>query len=55
LNAGHSGILYSIVLWVPDLRLAVCDVLIYGKVHKILLDWSTPGKHRAAQPSGCRS
>lgn len=36
-EVGHSDCAASTVLWVPDLRLAVCGDVVYGQCHQMLL------------------
>ncbi|KAJ0118487.1 Zn-dependent hydrolase [Diaporthe amygdali] len=43
-EVGHSDTYDSTVLWVPDLRLAVCGDVIYGEVHQMLLEANTKSK-----------
>lgn len=44
IECGHSDTFDSTVLWVPDLRLAVCGDVVYGDVHQMLLEANTPEK-----------
>ncbi|KAL1880685.1 hypothetical protein Daus18300_001299 [Diaporthe australafricana] len=43
-EVGHSDTYDSTVLWVPDLRLAVCGDVVYGEVHQMLLEANTKVK-----------
>lgn len=43
-EVGHSDTYDSTVLWVPDLRLAVCGDVVYGEVHQMLLEANTKAK-----------
>lgn len=38
IECGHSDTFDSTVLWVPDLRLAVCGDVVYGNVHQMLFE-----------------
>ncbi|KAF4414804.1 metallo-beta-lactamase domain [Fusarium acutatum] len=40
-EVGHSDTYDSTVLWVPDLKLAVCGDVIYGDVHQMLYEANT--------------
>ncbi|PLB47448.1 Metallo-hydrolase/oxidoreductase [Aspergillus steynii IBT 23096] len=44
IEVGHSDTYDSTVLWVPDLRLAVCGDVVYGQVHQMLGEASTAAK-----------
>lgn len=44
IEVGHSDTFDSTVLWVPDLRLAVCGDVVYGEVHQMLLEANTKVK-----------
>lgn len=44
IEAGHSDTSESTVLWVPDLRLAVCGDVVYGQVHQMLAEANTRAK-----------
>ncbi|OLN85533.1 hypothetical protein CCHL11_05760 [Colletotrichum chlorophyti] len=44
IEVGHSDTFDSTVLWVPDLKLAVCGDVIYGEVHQMLLEANTKSK-----------
>jgi glyoxylase-like metal-dependent hydrolase (beta-lactamase superfamily II) len=41
-EVGHSDTYDSTVLWVPDLKLAVCGDVVYGDVHQMLAEAKTP-------------
>ena len=41
-EVGHSDTYDSTVLWVPDLKLAVCGDVVYGDVHQMLVEANTP-------------
>lgn len=43
-ECGHSDTYDSTILWVPDLRLAVCGDVVYGQVHQMLLEANTKEK-----------
>lgn len=43
-EVGHSDTYDSTVLWVPELRLAVCGDVVYGQVHQMLFEANTPAK-----------
>ncbi|EGU81407.1 hypothetical protein FOPG_10092 [Fusarium oxysporum f. sp. conglutinans race 2 54008] len=43
-EVGHTDTYDSTVLWVPDLKLAVCGDVIYGDVHQMLLEANTKSK-----------
>ncbi|KAI1142080.1 Metallo-hydrolase/oxidoreductase [Hypoxylon sp. FL0543] len=45
-ECGHSDTYDSTVLWVPDLRLAVCGDVVYGQVHQMLLEANTKAKRQ---------
>ncbi|KIW79148.1 hypothetical protein Z517_08988 [Fonsecaea pedrosoi CBS 271.37] len=36
IEVGHSDTHHSTILWVPDLKLAVCGDVVYGEVHQML-------------------
>ena len=42
IEAGHSDTYDSTVLWVPDLKLAVCGDVVYCDVHQMLAEANTP-------------
>jgi glyoxylase-like metal-dependent hydrolase (beta-lactamase superfamily II) len=44
IEVGHSDTYDSTVLWVPELRLAVCGDVVYGEVHQMLLEANTKAK-----------
>ncbi|GIJ82121.1 hypothetical protein Asppvi_000624 [Aspergillus pseudoviridinutans] len=44
IECGHSDTYDSTVLWVPDLRLAVCGDVVYGQVHQMLFEANTKAK-----------
>jgi hypothetical protein len=43
-ECGHSDTYGSTVLWVPDLKLAVCGDVVYGQVHQMLYEANTKAK-----------
>jgi len=43
-ECGHSDTYDSTVLWVPDLKLAVCGDVVYGQVHQMLFEANTKAK-----------
>ena len=43
-ECGHSDTHDSTILWVPDLRLAVCGDVVYGDVHQMLYEANSPEK-----------
>ncbi|PLB40319.1 MBL fold metallo-hydrolase [Aspergillus candidus] len=43
-EVGHTDTYDSSILWVPDLRLAVCGDVVYGQVHQMLLEANTAEK-----------
>ncbi|KAH7053134.1 beta-lactamase-like protein [Macrophomina phaseolina] len=43
-EVGHSDTHDTTVLWVPELRLAVCGDVVYGQVHQMLLEANTRAK-----------
>ncbi|OAG33788.1 hypothetical protein AYO21_12118 [Fonsecaea monophora] len=43
-ECGHSDTHDSTVLWVPQLKLAVCGDVIYGQVHQMLMEANTKAK-----------
>ena len=43
-EVGHTDTLDTTVLWVPDLRLAVCGDVVYGDVHMYLVEANTREK-----------
>ncbi|EAU30130.1 predicted protein [Aspergillus terreus NIH2624] len=45
-ECGHSDTFDSTILWVPDLRLAVCGDVVYGDVHQMLLEANSPEKRQ---------
>ncbi|GKT46122.1 uncharacterized protein ColSpa_06303 [Colletotrichum spaethianum] len=44
IEVGHSDTYDSSVLWVPDLKLAVCGDAVYGEVHQMLFEANTKSK-----------
>lgn len=44
MEVGHSDTHDSTVLWVPELRLAVCGDVVYGQVHQMLFEANTAVK-----------
>ncbi|ETS77182.1 hypothetical protein PFICI_11056 [Pestalotiopsis fici W106-1] len=46
IECGHSDTYDSTVLWVPDLRLAVCGDVVYGEVHQMLFEANTKKKRQ---------
>ncbi|CAH0055997.1 unnamed protein product [Clonostachys solani] len=44
IECGHSDTHDSTVLWVPDLKLAVCGDVVYGQVHQMLFEANTKSK-----------
>ncbi|KAM0553986.1 hypothetical protein ACHAPJ_007061 [Fusarium lateritium] len=44
IECGHSDTHDSTVLWVPDLKLAVCGDVVYGQVHQMLFEANTKVK-----------
>lgn len=44
ISCGHSDTYDSTVLWVPDLKLAVCGDVVYGQVHQMLFEANTKAK-----------
>lgn len=44
IETGHSDTHDSTILWVPDLRLAVCGDVVYGQVHQMLFEANTAAK-----------
>ncbi|KAI1412249.1 Metallo-hydrolase/oxidoreductase [Hypoxylon sp. FL1857] len=46
IECGHSDTYDSTVLWVPDLKLAVCGDVVYGQVHQMLLEANTKAKRQ---------
>lgn len=44
IQVGHSDTYDSTVLWVPDLKLAVCGDVVYGEVHQMLREANTKSK-----------
>lgn len=44
IECGHSDTFDSTILWVPDLRLAVCGDVVYGNVHQMLFEANSPEK-----------
>ncbi|KAH8692303.1 beta-lactamase-like protein [Talaromyces proteolyticus] len=47
IECGHSDTYDSTVLWVPDLKLAVCGDVVYGKVHQYLFEANNEEKRKA--------
>ncbi|KAI1440900.1 Metallo-hydrolase/oxidoreductase [Annulohypoxylon stygium] len=43
-ECGHSDTYDSTILWVPDLKLAVCGDVVYGQVHQMLMEANTKSK-----------
>lgn len=43
-ECGHSDTHDSTILWVPDLKLAVCGDVVYGQVHQMLFEANTKAK-----------
>ncbi|KAI2468679.1 Metallo-hydrolase/oxidoreductase [Annulohypoxylon bovei var. microspora] len=43
-ECGHSDTHDSTILWVPDLKLAVCGDVVYGQVHQMLAEANTKSK-----------
>lgn len=41
---GHADTCNSTILWVPDLKLAVCGNVVYGQVHQMLFEANTKTK-----------
>lgn len=46
IECGHSDTYDSTILWVPDLKLAVCGDIVYGQVHQMLLEANTKAKRQ---------
>ncbi len=44
IECGHSDTYDSTILWVPQLRLAVCGDVVYGQVHQMLFEANTKAK-----------
>ncbi|WYZ42070.1 hypothetical protein EsH8_V_000965 [Colletotrichum jinshuiense] len=44
IECGHTDTFDSTILWVPDLRLAVCGDVVYGQVHQMLMEANTKAK-----------
>lgn len=44
IECGHSDTHDSTILWVPDLKLAVCGDVVYGQVHQMLAEANTKAK-----------
>ncbi|RAH75741.1 Metallo-hydrolase/oxidoreductase [Aspergillus japonicus CBS 114.51] len=44
IECGHSDTYDSTILWVPELKLAVCGDVVYGQVHQMLFEANTPAK-----------
>lgn len=44
IEVGHSDTYDTTVLWVPDIRLAVCGDVVYGQVHQMLGEANTAAK-----------
>ncbi|KAA8643948.1 MBL fold metallo-hydrolase [Aspergillus tanneri] len=44
IEVGHTDTYGSSVLWVEDLRLAVCGDVVYGQVHQMLFEANTASK-----------
>ncbi|KAF2971710.1 hypothetical protein GQX73_g1777 [Xylaria multiplex] len=44
IECGHADTYDSTVLWVPDLKLAVCGDVVYGQVHQNLFEANTKAK-----------
>ncbi|OAA74906.1 Beta-lactamase-like protein [Akanthomyces lecanii RCEF 1005] len=47
IEVGHSDTHDSTILWVPDLKLAVCGDVVYGQVHQMLYEANTQAKREA--------
>ncbi|KAM3551220.1 hypothetical protein ARSEF4850_007984 [Beauveria asiatica] len=45
-EVGHSDTYDATILWVPDLRLAVCGDVVYGQVHQMLFEANTRQKRQ---------
>ncbi|KAF1736567.1 hypothetical protein CRV24_002174 [Beauveria bassiana] len=45
-EVGHSDTYDSTILWVPDLKLAVCGDVVYGQVHQMLFEANTRQKRQ---------
>lgn len=43
-ECGHSDTYDSTILWIPDLKLAVCGDVVYGQVHQMLFEANTKSK-----------
>ncbi|EGU73297.1 hypothetical protein FOPG_18698 [Fusarium oxysporum f. sp. conglutinans race 2 54008] len=43
-ECGHSDTYDSTILWVPDLKLAVCGDVVYGQVHQMFFEANTKAK-----------
>ncbi|CAG9950237.1 unnamed protein product [Clonostachys rosea f. rosea IK726] len=46
IDCGHSDTYDSSILWVPDLKLAVCGDVVYGQVHQMLFEANTKAKRQ---------
>jgi glyoxylase-like metal-dependent hydrolase (beta-lactamase superfamily II) len=44
IQCGHSDTYDSTILWVPELKLAVCGDVVYGQVHQMLMEANTKAK-----------
>lgn len=44
IHCGHTDTYDSTILWVPDLRLAICGDVVYGQVHQMLMEANTREK-----------
>lgn len=47
IECGQSDTYDSTILWVPDLRVAVCGDVVYGQVHQMLLEANTKFNRQA--------
>lgn len=43
-ECGHSDTYDSTILWVPDIKLAICGDVVYGQVHQMLMIANTKAK-----------
>lgn len=44
IEVGHTDTFDTTILWIPDLRLAVCGDVVYGDVHQYLAEADTREK-----------
>ncbi|RWA05890.1 hypothetical protein EKO27_g9215 [Xylaria grammica] len=44
IHCGHTDTYDSTILWVPDLRLAICGDVVYGQVHQMLMEANTEAR-----------